>query len=42
MHAPRVLGFAVQEVSMSRSVVDSRERAGLLDGRIVLRAGEPS
>lgn len=42
MHAPRVLGFAVQEVSLSRSVVDSRERAGLLDGRIVLGVGEPA
>ena len=42
LHAPRVLGFSVQELSVRRSVVDSRERAGLLDGRIVLRAGEPS
>ena len=42
LHAPRVLGFSVQEVSVHRSVVDSSERAGLLDGRIVLRAGEPS
>ncbi|MGN5536699.1 type II secretion system protein GspM [Alcaligenes sp. Lyrl_28] len=42
LQTPRVLGFAVQELSLSRSVVDSRERAGLLDGRIVLRTGEPS
>lgn len=39
---PRLLGLEVQALELTRSVVDSRERPGLLDGRIELRAGASS
>ncbi|HRL21194.1 MAG TPA: type II secretion system protein GspM [Alcaligenes sp.] len=35
---PNLLGMQVQSLSLSRSVVDSRERPGLLDGLIQLHA----
>lgn len=38
LHYPSVLGLQVQDLMISRSVVDSRERPGLLDGRIEMRA----
>ncbi len=42
LHYPRLLGLNVQALTISRAVVDSRERAGLLDGRIELRMEMPS
>ena len=37
LHYPSLLGLQVQALTISRAVVDRRERPGLLDGRIELR-----